>query len=79
MVYLSMDNESKDRFDLRALGAFGIVWVAIATTLGGAALGYLVDTLLGSFPIFMIALLLLGVLGGFYKAYKTIMKDFEKK
>ena len=75
-----MDKESsRDRFDIKGLGAFGIIWVAIGSILGGAALGYFVDHIFGTFPVFLIVLLLGGVFGGFFRAYKTIMKDFEKK
>ncbi len=75
-----MDKKSsRDRFELKGLGAFGIIWVAIGSILGGAALGYLVDHILDTFPVFLIVLLLCGVFAGFFRAYKTIMKDFEKK
>jgi len=68
---------SRDRFELKGMGAFGVIWIAIGSILGGAALGFIVDHLLGTFPIFLIILLLCGVFGGFFRAYKTIMKDFD--
>lgn len=72
-------NEPRQKFDLRGFGAFGVIWAAVAAIAGGAALGYLADRLLGTEPILMIVMMLLGILVGFVKGYKTIMKDFEKK
>ena len=78
-MYIMNNKSARDRFELKGFGAFGIIWVAIGSILGGAALGYLVDHLFGTFPVFLIVLMLCGVFGGFFMAYKAIMKDFEKK
>ncbi len=65
--------------EMLGFGAFSVIWTAIAAVLGGAALGYIVDSLLGTFPIFLVVLMLLGIFGGFLKAYRAIMKDFDGK
>ncbi len=78
-MYIMNKKSSRDRFELKGFGAFGIIWVAIGSILGGAALGYPVEHILGTFPVVLIVLLLSGVFAGFFRAYKTIMKDFEKK
>ena len=65
--------------DILGFGAFGVIWAAMAMILGGAALGYVVDSLLDTFPIFLIVMMLMGIAGGFWKAYRAIMKDFDNK
>jgi len=65
--------------EMLGFGAFAVIWTAIASVLGGAALGYVLDSLLNTQPIFLITLMLLGIFGGFFKAYRAIMKDFDSK
>ena len=65
--------------DLSAFKWLGVVWVSVGSVLGGAFLGWLLDYLLGTGFIFLVVFLLLGVAGGFWKAYTTIMKGFENE
>ena len=62
---------------LRWLGILRIGWIAIGAIVGGFVLGYLLDRWLDTWPAFTILLLLLGTVGGFYKAYREIMKLTE--
>ena len=65
--------------DMLGFRAFSVIWTAMAMVLGGAALGYLLDSWLDTFPVFLLVLMLLGIAGGFLKAYRAIMKDFDSK
>ena len=62
---------------LRWMGILRIGWIAVGCIVGGFALGYLVDRWLNTWPVFMLVLMLLGIVGGFYKAYREIMKMTE--
>lgn len=42
----------------------------IASPVAGGILGYLIDQLFGTHPTFLIILIILGIVGGFYRAYK---------
>ncbi len=72
-------NEPGRKFDLKGFGAFGVIWATVAAIAGGAVLGFFADRLFRTPPFFMIAFMLLGIMAGFVKGYKTIMKDFDKK
>jgi ATP synthase protein I len=65
--------------DLGAFKWLGTVWVAVGSIIGGALLGWLLDQVLGTSPLLLVVFLLLGVGGGFWKTYTTIMKGFENK
>ncbi len=43
----------------------------------GFALGFFIDKKYGTFPKFFIPFLILGILSGFWSAYKTIMKNIK--
>ena len=42
--------------------------------LGGFGLGFLLDKHLGTFPVFLILFLLVGIAAGFWRAYALIMR-----
>ena len=65
--------------DFGAFKWLGMVWVAVGAVVGGALMGWLLDYLLGTRFVFLVVFLLLGVGGGFWKAYKTIMKGFSNE
>ena len=73
------DNEEKDtRSLLRAFGVLKIGFVAILSILAGFSIGYYIDTKLQmKTPIFMIIFTLAGVAGGYYMAYREIMKIIQ--
>jgi ATP synthase protein I len=70
------EDEQRDKLSVvRAFGVLKIGFVAIASILLGCAIGYLIDTMLGlERHIFMIVFMILGIAGGYYAAYREIMK-----
>lgn len=69
---------SPEKTDLQALKWMGAVWAAVAAIFGGGLIGWLADGWLNTAPLFIVAGILLGVAGGFWSAYRTIMKSIEK-
>lgn len=62
----------------RTLGLVGqLGWWMVALILAGFAAGYHLDQWLDTGPLFMLLLLLLGIAGGFWKAYRLIMKHIR--
>ncbi len=71
-------SDDKDRRELvRWLGILNVGWSAAGSILLGALLGYLMDRWLHTWPAFMIVLMLVGTVGGFYRAYRQIMRMTE--
>jgi len=62
---------------VRWLGILHVGWSAVASIVAGALLGYLADRWLDTWPVFMIVLMLVGTVGGFYRAYRQIMRMTE--
>jgi ATP synthase protein I len=72
-------DKRKDPSMLAALGlASGIGLQLAATVLVGLGLGYLADRALHTSPWFLLAGLLLGVVGGGYSVVRTVMKEMRR-
>ena len=71
-----MDQDDKEQEPLlRDVGEILSLGFAMAISItGGFLLGYFVDSRVGSFPVLTLVGLGLGIAGGGYKSYKTIMK-----
>jgi ATP synthase protein I len=65
----SNQTDSADHNDQTAKG-MRIASEIIASPVAGGILGYLIDQLFGTHPAFLIILIILGIIGGFYRAYK---------
>jgi ATP synthase protein I len=63
--------------EFQGLKWLGLAWILVITILGGGLLGWLLDRWLGTLPIFMIVGILLGVVSGFWRTYKSVMKSIE--
>lgn len=60
---------------MRTIALAGQVgWWMVFSILGGFVLGMLVDRWLGTSPVFIIVLLLAGIVGGGWQAYRLIMR-----
>ena len=70
------EDEERDKLSVvRAFGVLKIGFVAIASILLGCAIGYFIDRMLRlERHIFMIVFMILGIAGGYYAAYREIMK-----
>jgi hypothetical protein len=54
--------------------AFAAPWIMVLAVFGAAIGGVLLDRRLGTSPILTVTLIVAGVLGGGFQAYRTIMK-----
>jgi len=70
------EDEEKDKLSVvRAFGVLKIGFVAIASILLGCVIGYLIDMMVHiESHVFMIVFMILGIAGGYYAAYREIMK-----
>jgi len=72
---VSDDNQKDRRNVLRAFGVLKIGFVTIGSILLGFSIGYYIDAKLQiEAPVFMIIFMILGIAGGYYAAYREIMK-----
>ena len=52
-------------------------FMLLASILAGFGLGLYIDQRLGTFPLFLILLLIAGIGGGFWRAYVMIMRTLR--
>lgn len=45
----------------------------------GAFLGYSIDVFLGTLPLLLFICVILGMIGGFYNSYKTMLKNIKEQ
>jgi ATP synthase protein I len=65
----------KDFAKLTRLSSIGITFILCSFI--GFSIGYYIDTLIHTKPIFMIVFIIVGTLAGFLNAYRTITKDTD--
>jgi len=76
IILRMMRKEGKDRYR-EIFGAFQVLsigWVVVGSVLVGVLLGWLAYKYLYPSPLFLVAFIILGLLGGLYQAYKIILK-----
>ena len=72
-----MSSNNSNEYKKRALG-FAAVSEALAYCIAGYFLGKYLDDNFVTFPWLTAALVLIGMVAGFYKMYRIVMKDDEK-
>ena len=76
IIIRMMRKERKDQHR-EIFGAFQVLsigWVVVGSVLVGVLLGWLAYKYLYPSPLFLVAFITLGLLGGLYQAYKIILK-----
>ena len=79
MFTMLQDNEKEDdrKNIIKAFGILKIGFTAIFSILVGFLIGLYIDSRLGTKMVFTIVFLLLGIAGGYYAAYKEVMKIIQ--
>jgi ATP synthase protein I len=67
--------KAKDFVRLTRLSSIGIAF--ILCTFIGFGIGFYIDKLIHTKPIFMIVFIIIGTIAGFLNAYRTITKDTD--
>jgi ATP synthase protein I len=76
---ISFMEENKDKLRdfarLTRLSSIGIAFILCSFI--GFGIGYYIDTLIHTKPVFMIVFIIIGTAAGFLNAYRTITKDTD--
>jgi ATP synthase protein I len=67
------DHTIRDWARLTRLSSIGIAFILCSFI--GFGIGYYIDTLIHTKPVFMIVFIIVGTIAGFLNAYRTITKD----